>query len=56
MTKKHLKEPSGGDRENEFEKGECPESSKVERQGSSNCKRDGVNPAISAKGTTPNKN
>ena len=28
----------------------------VERRSASNCRRNGVNPAISAKGTTPDKN
>ena len=45
---------SGGDREDWFEGG-CPESSKVERRSASNCRRNGVNSAISVKGTTPNK-
>ena len=35
--------------------GGCPESSKVERRSVSNCRRNGVNPAISAKETIPNK-
>ena len=28
----------------------------VESQSASNCRKNGVNPAISAKGTTPDKN
>ena len=34
----------------------CPESSKVQRRSASNCRRNGVNSAISAKVTTPDKN
>ena len=45
-----------GDREDRFEEGRYPESSKVERQSVSNCRRNGVNLAISAKGTTSDKN
>ena len=56
MTKENLEEASGGgDREDWFEGG-CPESRQVERQSASNCSRNGVNLAISAKGTTPDKN
>ena len=44
------------EREDCFEKGGCPESSKAEKRSGSNCRRNGVNPAISAKGTTPDKN
>ena len=48
MTTEDLEEASGrGDREGWFEEGGCPESSKVERQSASNCRR---NLAISAKG------
>ena len=36
-----------------LKKGGCPESSK---RNASNCRRNGVNPAISAYGTTPDKN
>ena len=55
-TKEDLKEASGGkDREDWFKEGGCPESSKVERQGANNCRRNGVNLAISAKGTTLDK-
>ena len=32
------------------------ETRQVERRSTSNCRRNGVNPAISAKGTTPDKN
>ena len=39
-----------------FEEKGCSESRQVERRSASNCKRNGVNPAISAKGTTPDKN
>ena len=43
MTKVDLEKASGGgDREDWFEEGECFESSKVERQSASNCKRNGV--------------
>ena len=45
---KDLKEASGGDREDWFEEGGCPVSSKVERLSASNCRKNGVNPAISA--------
>ena len=52
-----LEEASGGgDRKDWFEEGECLESSNVKRRSASNCRRKGVNPAISAKGTTPDKN
>ena len=57
MTEEDLEEPSGrGDREDWFEEGGCPELSKGERQSASNCRRNGVNPAISAKETTLDKN
>ena len=46
-NKEDLEEVSGG---------ECPEWSKVERRSASNCRRNEVNPAISAKGTTPDNN
>ena len=56
-TKEDLEEASGrGDRENWFEEGICPKSNKVERGSASNCKRNCLNPAVPAKGTTPNKN
>ena len=43
-------------REDWFEERGCPESCKVEWQSASNCRRNEVNPAISAKGKTPDKN
>ena len=55
-TAEDLEETSGGeDREDWFEGG-CPEPSKVERRSVSNCRRNGANLAISAKGTIPDKN
>ena len=49
-TSEDLKETSGrGDRE------DWPESIKVEGWSASNCRRNGVNLAISAKGTTLDK-
>ena len=36
--------------------GGCPETRQVEGRSASNCRRNGVNPAISVKGTTPDKN
>ena len=57
MTEKDLEEASGrGDREDWFEEGGCPETRQVEGQSASNCRRNGINPALSAKGTTPDKN
>ena len=57
MIEENLEEPSGGgDREYWFEEGGYRESSKVEKRSASNCKRNRVNPAISAKGTLPDKN
>ena len=51
MTKEDLKKASGGeDRKDWFEEGRCAESSKVKRWSASNRRRNGVNPAISAKG------
>ena len=51
-----LEEVSGrGDRD-WFEEGGCPETRPVEGRSVSNCRRTGVNPAISVKGTTPDKN
>ena len=44
-----------GDREDWFEGG-CPETRQVEGRSVSNCRRNGVNLAIYAKGTTPDKN
>ena len=56
-TEKNLEEASkGGDKEDWFEEGECPESRQVERRSASNCRRNGVNLVISGKGTTPDKN
>ena len=53
-TDEDLDEGSGGgDREDCFEEGRCPESSKVERWSVSNHRRNRVNLAISAKGTAP---
>ena len=55
MTKKDLKKASGGgDREHWFKEG-CPELRQVERWSASNCKRNGLNQAISATATTPDK-
>ena len=57
MTEENLEEASGGgDREDKFEEGGCPESRQVERRSASNCRRNGVNLAISAKKITPYKN
>ena len=47
-----LEEASGrGDREDWFEEGGYPEARQVEGWSVSNCRRNGVNLAISAKGT-----
>ena len=55
-TKDDLEETSGrGDREDWFEGG-CPETRQVEGRSASNCRRNGVSTAISAKGTTLDKN
>ena len=52
-----MKEASGrGDTKDRFERGGCPESSRVEKQSASNCKRNEMNPDISAKGTILDKN
>ena len=57
MTKEDLEEASGGgDREDWFKEGGYPESRQVERRSASNCRGNGVNLAISAKGTAPDKN
>ena len=57
MIEEDLEEAGGGgDREDRFEKGGCPELNKMERWSASNCRRNGVNPAISVKETTPDKN
>ena len=37
------------DREDWFQKGGCPESTKVEKRSAGNCRKNGVNPAVSAK-------
>ena len=56
-NKEDMEEASGGgNREDWFEEGGCPELSKVERWSTSNCRRNGVNLAISAKATTLHKN
>ena len=56
-TEEDLEEASGrGDREDWFKKGGRPEKRQVEGWSASNCRRNGVNPAISAKGKTPDKN
>ena len=54
-TEEDLEKASGGDREDLFEGG-CPDLSKVERRSASNRRRNGVNPAISAKGTASDRN
>ena len=54
ITEEDLEEASG-DREDWFEGG-CPEMSKMERQSASNGRRNGVNRAISDKGTRLDKN
>ena len=48
--------PGRRDRKDLFEDGECPETRQVEGRSASNCRRNGINPAISAKRTTPDKN
>ena len=56
-TEEDLEEASGrGDREDWFEEGGCPETRQVEGRSASNCRRNGVNLAVSAKGITPDKN
>ena len=57
-TKEDLEETSvgGGDREYWLEEEGGPETRQMERWSVSNCRKNGVNPAISAKGTTPDKN
>ena len=55
-TKEDLEEASGrGDREDWFKEGGCLETRQVEGRSASNSRRNGVNPAISAKETTPVK-
>ena len=57
MTEEDLGEASGGgDREDWLEEEKCPETRQVERWSARNCRRNGVNPAIFAKGTTLDKN
>ena len=57
MTEEDLEEASGGeDRKDWLEEEKCPETRQVERRSARNCKRNGVNPAIFAKGTTLDKN
>ena len=56
MTEEDQEEASGGDKEYWFEEGGCAESRQVERRSVSNRRRNGVNPAICAKGTTQDKN
>ena len=56
-TEEDLEEAIGrGDRESWFEEGGCLETRQVEGLSASNCRRNGANPAISVKGTTPDKN
>ena len=56
-TEEDLEEAGGrADRESWFEEGGCPETRQVEGWSASNCRRNGVNPAISAKGKTSDKN
>ena len=55
-TTEDLEEARARDREDWYEEGGCSESSKVERRSARNCRRNGVNPAISAKETIPDKN
>ena len=52
-TFKNFNISSGGDIEDCFEEARCPELSNVERRSANNCRRNGMNPAISAKGTIP---
>ena len=54
-TTKHLEEGSGREAREDSLEGGCPKLSKVERQSASNCKKNRVNSAISAKATTPDK-
>ena len=57
MTEEDLEETSGGgDRENWLEEEKCPKTRQVEKRSARNCRRNGVNPAIFAKWTAPNKN
>ena len=54
-TKEDLEASGGGDREDWFEEG-CFKLRQVDRRSASNCRTNGVNPVISAKGTTMDKN
>ena len=54
--KKTWKKQVEEETEDWFEEGGCPKTRQVEGQSASSCRRNGVNPAISVKGTTPNKN
>ena len=54
--RKRPEEASGReDREDWFEEGGFPETGQMERQSASNCRRNGVNPAISANRTALDK-
>ena len=56
MTKEDLEEAGGrGDREDWLEEEGCPETRQEEGWSARNCRRNGVNLAISVKGTTPVK-
>ena len=56
-TEEDLEEASGrGGKEDWFEEGGCPETRQVEGWSASNCRRNGVNPTISGKETTPDIN
>ena len=54
--RRHGRSKWRGDREDWFEEGGYPEMRQVEGQSASYCRRNGVNPAISVKGTTQDKN
>ena len=54
-TEEDLEEASGREGGEDWFEGGCPEMRQVERWSVSNCRRNGANPAISAKGTTLNK-
>ena len=56
VTGKRSENDRRRDRKDWFEDGECPETRQVEGRSASNCRRNGINPAISAKRTTPDKN
>ena len=45
-----------GEETEDWLEGGCPETRQVEGWSASNCRRNGVNPAIFAKETTPDKN